>query len=224
MKVSIQRVVVIALLLASIGAQQSTPAAASVRHTRTATRAPITHEHVRLLLLMVVEAALARPARLQLPVRERPAAAAGDAGHLRLRHRQQVRGQPADRHASQALHAGSPRHDRARRAHRGPCRPPRLHRQLGGHRSRDPDGQEALLQPAPADARQRRARGQQRRRPLQAVDQLQGLGHDPVDQPHRRRPRVPAPPLRARLGVRPDASRSDSRSCGREAASIRTRC
>ena len=43
MKVSIQRVVVIALLLASIGAQQSTPAAAGDRHTRTATRAPITH-------------------------------------------------------------------------------------------------------------------------------------------------------------------------------------
>jgi hypothetical protein len=41
-KVSIQRVVVIALLLASIGAQQSTPAAAGDRHTRTATRAPIT--------------------------------------------------------------------------------------------------------------------------------------------------------------------------------------
>ena len=44
MKVSIRRVVVIALLLASIGAQQSTPAAATTHHTRTATRGAIRHD------------------------------------------------------------------------------------------------------------------------------------------------------------------------------------
>ena len=42
MKSTIKRVIVVALLLSSIGAQLSTPAAASTRQARTATRAPIT--------------------------------------------------------------------------------------------------------------------------------------------------------------------------------------